>query len=127
MHSIPLSEFHDLPARLIWGLTHLNETAREQTCVRACFDLARYAMRQHVQIISESRDHLKEMQMNKLTASILEILRRRTSCPLRELLRTQTVQRKESLMPAVNRLMAEGRIVLAADNHYRLVSQVGSN
>lgn len=125
--TMSLSEFHDLPARVAWALIHINGGAAQQGFLSSAFHVAHCAVRQHVSLVSEARERSRSLGLRKVMDSLVAALERHGECPQRKLLRSLSVQRKEVVLPALQTLISDGRVVQSESRRYRLVPGAGRN
>jgi hypothetical protein len=117
-----VSQFHDLPARLLWVFLQFRQEHEKPWCMKAAFCTAMHAVRMHEQVLQKSRNKHAEMRAFKSMDAVINILSVKGPCNMRDMQRSKNKWRAAYFEPGLKMLLQQGRLQVDEQSRYALVT-----
>ncbi len=117
-----VSQFHDLPARLLWVFLQFRRKDEKPWCLKAAFRTAVHAVRMQEQVLLKSRNKHAELRALKSMEDVITILSHKGPCKLRDMLRSTNKRRAAHFTPGLKMLLQQGRLQVDDQSRYALVT-----
>ena len=118
-----ITQFCDLPARLLWVFLQLRSDKEEFWCGKAAFTTALYAARMHAIMLKQAREMRAARYLLKSAEKVTGILSRKGPCKVRDLQRSCNKRSADSFKPVLDLLQQQGRVRVDPDNRLQLIGQ----
>ncbi len=118
-----ISQFHDLPARLLWVFMQFFQKGEASWTMAAAFDTATYATRMHERLLKQARDKYTERMTHNALEVVISILARKGPCKLREMQRASNNRSAAFFKPVLQTLEQQGRLRVDEHNRFQLIGQ----
>lgn len=117
-----VSQFHDLPARLLWVFMQFRMKDEKPWCMKAAFRTAEHAVKMQKRVLQKARDKQAELSALKSMEAVVTILSRKGPCKLRDMQRSTNNRRATHFDPGVKMLLQQGRLQVDEQSRYALVT-----
>jgi hypothetical protein len=118
-----VSQFCDLPERLMWVFLLFRDDREAFWCGKAAFTTALYAVKMHATMLKSAREKRTVRDLLKSAEQVTAILSRKGPCKVRGLQRSCNKRNADSFKPALNLLQQQGRVRVDPDNRFQLIGQ----
>ena len=116
-----VSQFHDLPARLLWMFSLFRQKNEKQWCIKAAFRTAEHAVRMQENVLQKARSRQAEIQLRQSVALVTAILTRKGPCKLRDMQRSTNNRPAMCFEPGLQLLKQQGRLAVDDTNRFVLL------
>jgi len=117
-----VTQFHDLPARLLWVFLQFRQEHEKPWFMKAAFCTAMHAVRMHEQVLQKSRNKHAEMRAFKSMDAVINILSVKGPCNMRDMQRSKNKWRAAYFEPGLKMLLQQGRLQVDEQSRYALVT-----
>ncbi len=118
-----VSQFHDLPARLLWVFMLLGEKGEPSWKFNAAFDTALYAARKHDELLKRAHQmHTAQLATNA-TELLISVLRKKGPLKLRDIQRSCNNRRADYFKPVLTLMQQQGRLRIDGEKRLHLIAQ----
>ncbi|MFZ2282096.1 MAG: hypothetical protein WAW39_30150 [Prosthecobacter sp.] len=117
-----VSQFHDLPARLLWVFLQFRQKHENPWCLEAAFRTAKHAVRMQERLLKKARDIQANWSSRKSMQEVIKILSVKGPCNIRDMQRSKNKWRAAYFEPGLKMLQQQGRLQVDEQRRYVLVT-----
>jgi hypothetical protein len=117
-----VSQFHDLPARLLWVFLQFRQQHEKPWCMEAAFRTAMHAVSMQSRLLKKARDIQANLSSHKSMEEVIKILSVKGPCKMREMQRSKNNRRASHFEPGLKMLQQQGRLQVDEQRRYALVT-----
>lgn len=117
-----VSQFHDLPAILLWVFLQFRIKDEKPWCVKAAFRTAEHAISMQERVLQKARAKQAELSALKSMKEIISILSHKGPCKIRDMQRSSNKRRAAYFAPGLEMLRQQGRLQMDEQSRYALVT-----
>jgi hypothetical protein len=111
----------DLPWKLSWAMMTFQQSNEPDWCVPYAIHVAHLILAEHSKFRRQEQELKNRRDEERTRLTLLKKIERLGPCPLRQLLRTFSVQRKELYTPVLDALISDG-LILCDSGQYMLAA-----
>lgn len=117
-----VTQFHDLPARLLWVFLQFRQQHEKPWCMKAAFCTAMHAVRMQERLLKKARDIQANLSLHKSMEAVIKILSVKGPCNMRDMQRSKNRWRAAYFEPGLKMLQQQGRLQVDEKSRYALVT-----
>ena len=117
-----VTQFHDLPARLLWVFLQFRQEHEKPWSMNAAFCTAMHAVRMHKQLLQKSRNKHAELRAHKSMEAVIKILSEKGPSNMRDMQRSKNKWRAAYFEPGLKMLQQQGRLQVDEQRRYALIT-----
>lgn len=118
-----VSQFHDLPARLLWVFMLFGTPKDPAWKLTAAFDTAFYAVQKHDQLLKRAHQLHAAHLATKAIEQVISILRQKGPLKLRDIQRSCNNRSAAYFTPVLNLMQQQGRLRVDEEKRLHLIAQ----